>query len=130
MYNNEEIIMKAPQFKPTKWEVYTCKTCTHRYHSDRPYDYCVKEKHQIIKRPNIPFFIKEFEIDGVWYKGWWHLKISDDESFVLSPSRAEDIIKGCGIEKGGFIRNQWWMFCKCGSAMSLKWLPIDEDEEK
>lgn len=121
--------MKAPDYKPTKWDVHSCLTCMHRYHSDKPYEYCVKSNHKVLKRPNVPFFMKEMQIDGVWYKGWWHVKGQGEESFVISPQNTEKIIKGCGIEPGGYVRNQWWMFCKVGSAMSLKWMPIDNNED-
>lgn len=120
--------MNTPKFKPTKWDVYSCKTCSHTYNESAPRNYCINDKHQILKRPNNPFFMKEMQIDGVWYKGWWHVKGPAGESFVISPQNTALIIKGCGIAPGGFIRNQWWMFCKIGSAMSLKWIPSDEED--
>lgn len=115
--------MKMPKFKPTKWKLdycLDCKTIIGRY------GWNCRNKHKVVQRDNIPFFIKEMQITH--FGKWSGLKATmPKETFSISRTNIGKIVLGCGIEPEGYIRDQWWMWCKVGSSLSLKWLPSDEE---
>ena len=114
--------MNHPNYKPTKWELYTCTQC--KYTAYRVFPWCTKQNHFILQHENKPFLVEEFKIETSYGKGWWKLKSIDREG-LISATKFEEVVRGCGIYPGGYIRNQWWMFRKVGSALTLVWLPND-----
>ena len=111
--------MKIPKFKPTKWKLYFCSDCRVMRHTKTAY--CVDQTHNIQEVENVPFFIPDIEIDYV--SKWTGLKSElTKRHFTILPSRFEKVIMGCGIKPGGKIPNQWWMYSKCGTSLSLMWI--------
>ena len=115
--------MNIPKFKPTKWKLYHCLECK-RIDSDKAH-YCSNSKHNIAEIDNVPFFVSDMEIKHFWGK-WSELK-SDKmgRTFSLSSSKLEKVIFGCGIQAGGKISNQWWMYAKVGGSLTVSWVKND-----
>lgn len=113
-----------PKYKPTTWKLHYCVECKRL--TERTY-WCVRSKHNILEKPNVPFVIPDLEIDYQTRKGWTVVKSNKmKETFYISPTEFVPVLKGCGVEPGGRINNQWWMWTKKGSSLSLKWLKADE----
>jgi len=121
-----------PNFKPTKWRVDTCQDCFLKALKDEHSWYkengipdiimswsCGKEGHNIIQRDNMPFFIPDMQIVGIGYKGWINLKSNMGKAYSLGPTKLQEVIFNAIIDKG-HITNQWWMYCKLGSSMSVR----------
>lgn len=119
--------MKLPKFKPTKWSIEFCMDCK------QPVAFthgCRRSGHNIVPKPNVPFFVQDMRIIGIVYKGWAQLRSDKlNQRFLLSPSNLEKIIMGVGVQPKGHLRDNWWMFCKVGGLLSLKVLEPEEDEE-
>lgn len=110
--------MNIPKFKPTSWNIKYCVDC-----KGLSSYWCEKGRnnHNIIEKPNVPFFVPRMQILCQQWKGWWSLKSEfNGEEFSISPSNIEPIILEYGILPGGIIENKWWMYCKMGSMYSLK----------
>lgn len=110
--------MKTPNFKPTKWKIQRCLDC------QRTSVYgCGTETHKTIELNNIPFFVTDMKFKWIG-PNWSCLNLDKlGQNFMLSASKLEKIIKGCGIEPGGKIPNQFWMFAKVGSSATIVWVP-------
>jgi len=130
--SNPAVNLMMPGFKPTKWTIDTCQDCFLKAMQDERGWYkengvpdvimswsCSKEKHNIIKRDNIPFFIPDMQITGIGYKGWIRLKSNMGRAYDLGPTKLQEVIFNAIIDKG-HINNQWWMYCKLGSSMSIR----------
>jgi len=118
--------MKMPKYKPTKWKVKYCLGCKHPVGK---YSYCERREHNVIERENVPFYVPDMRITGLGYKGWAYLSSEKmNEEWNMSPSNLETIVLNYGVGLKGALPNRWWMWCKVGSAYSLKQV-VDEDEE-
>lgn len=114
--------MKMPKFKPTKWKLDYCLGCKKIVGR---YGWFCKNEHKVVQRDNVPFFIKEMKI--TYFGEWSSLEsIKPSEKYVISRTNLGPIVLKCGIEPGGYIRDQWWMWRKVGSSLSITWLPPDE----
>jgi hypothetical protein len=113
--------MSMPKFKPTKWKLRHCAECKSSY-----YWACKNKGHTLVERDNVPFFIEHMIVS--YFGGKWSTLASEKpkRTYRISRSNFGPLVTKCGIEPGGHIRNQWWMWCKVGSSTSLKWLPKDE----
>lgn len=109
--------MKIPKYKPTTWNIKYCLSCKRTVAG-----YCYHD-HEIIERPNVPFLIKEMRIKSV---GKWTTMEANGELFRLSMSNLKKLILGCGVERNGFVRNQWWMYTSVGGRLSIKWIESKE----
>ncbi len=115
--------MSMPKFKPTKWKLQHCRDCKEHYYSWL----CKKKNHTLIERDNVPFFIEHMTLTR--FGGKWSTLSSEKPkaTYMISRSNFGPLAIKCGIEPGGHIRNQWWIWCKVGGSISLKWLPQDEE---
>lgn len=115
--------MSMPRFKPTKWKLKYCANCKVNYYSWL----CKRDKHKLMERDNVPFFIEHMTITS--FGGKWSVLVSKkpQATYHISRSNFGPLVTKCGIEPGGHIHNQWWMWCKVGGSTSLKWLPKDEE---
>ena len=113
--------MKMPKFKPTKWKVSFCMNHKESFPSTWGHKEC-----DIVERDNIPFFVPDMKFKYLGAK-WARLK-SDKfkQEFDISASKVHEVIMGCGIEPGGNVPNQWWIWVKVGNSETLKWVPSDE----
>lgn len=115
--------MSMPKFKSTDWKLKQCMNCKTNSYTW----YCKKQGHKLIERDNVPFFIQHMTVTS--FGGKWSSLQSEkpDATYRISRSNFGPLVTVCGIEPGGHIRNQWWMWCKVGGSTSLKWLPQDEE---
>ena len=117
--------MSMPKYKPTKWKLIFCTECNRRAEGWR----CGREhRDKYIERENVPFKIPDLQITG--HYAWVRAESKKmKEEFPISPTEVTRIIMGPGIKPGGMIPDQWWMWTKKGSSLSLKWLG-DDDSNK
>ncbi len=109
-------------FEPTKWDVPFCKECELTLYIKS----CAKANHTKIEKPNVPFLAPDMRIFKV--RKWATLYSERrNKMFKMSGSKLERVIIYCGIESGGFIPNQWWMFGKVGGNITLVWLGPNYD---
>jgi len=117
--------MSMPKFKTTKWKIRYCTDCK----STSVYYTCNKE-HNVIERDNVPFLVPDmrFKYHGAKWSTLESEKLG--QTFRLSSSKLGEIIMGCGIQAGGNIPNQWWMWAKVGSSRTIRWLEQEDDKGK
>lgn len=102
--------MKMPKYKPTKWKIDFCLECKTIVHRN---SYTCIEKHEVVRRENIPFYVPDMRIISIGYHGWANLKSEKMKaSFQLSPSNLETIILKYVIGPKGALPDRWWMCVK------------------
>lgn len=119
--------MAMPKFKKTKWKINFCIQCKRVVGTRWGSWKCRKEhKKTYIERENIPFKIPDLEVIG--HYSWMRAKSEKiGQEFDIAPTEVTTIIMGPGIKPGGLIPDQWWMWKKKGSSLSLTWLGGDID---
>ena len=116
--------MTMPKFKPTKWKLDYCLKCK-KILGNYAWTWTCKENHKVVERDNVPFFIEEMQITS--FGKWSCIKSTKPkESYTISRTKMGAIVLKCGVEPGGFIRNQWWMWTKVGGSTTLMWVQPDE----
>ena len=115
-----------PKYKPTKWKIDFCADCKQVIKGGR-WELQRHKDHTMLERPNVPFKIPDLKVIG--HYSWIRAESKKlKEKFEISPTEVTRIIMGPGIEPGGLIPNQWWMWTKKGSSMSLKWLEMENKD--
>lgn len=109
-------IPKMPKFKPTPWKISFCTKCS------KLVTYGCRQNHNVVVLDNIPFFVPDMQIvSKSGQKGWVVLesKVLKQE-FRMHPFYLIDIAMSCGIKSRGIIANNWWMWTKKFSGMSIR----------
>jgi len=118
----------TPKYKPTKWKIDYCTNCKKIIKGSR-WEIRQHKDHNVIGRPNVPFKIPDLKVTG--HYSWIRAESKKlKEQFEISPTEVTRIIMGPGIEPGGLIPGQWWMWTKKGASMSLKWLEVEDGDAK
>lgn len=112
--------MKIPKYRLTKWKIKYCADCNI---FDPGWAH---KKHNIVERQNIPFFVPDMKF--IYVASKWSLLRSEkmSQTFRISASKLHEIVMGCGVEPGGRVSNQWWIWAKVGGSLTIKWLSTDE----
>lgn len=118
--------MNIPKFKPTSWNIKFCAKCK----CFDEYGHCKENGHEVIERPNIPFFIPRIKILDQRRKWWVVQSEFNQEKFLITHSNTKPIILKYGILPGGIIENKWWMYCMSGGYYSIKIVSDENEKDK
>ena len=111
------------EFEETDWKVPICVECESKIFDKN----CIMLRHNKTEIPNLPFLAADMQIAKI--KKWATLVSTErDKIYYMSRSKLEKMILGCDIKVGGHVPDQWWIFGKVGSEITLVWLgPYDNN---